>query len=132
MVMAYWFILIAALMPYTVVQIARGKNFDNAKPRDTYANAEGKQKRAYNAHVNSFEVFPFYAAAVLVALQAGMDGWLLNTLAGLWLVARAAYIYAYLKDMPAWRSRVFGVAMLLAIAIITMPLWAPYPDYSQF
>lgn len=130
MVMAYWFILIAALMPYSVVQIARGKAFNNAKPRDAYIDADAAQKRALGAHLNSFEAFPFYAAAVLVALQAGMGGVLLNVLAGLWLLVRGAYIYAYLKDIPTWRSRIWGVGMVLCIAIITMPLWAPYPDYS--
>jgi len=129
MVTAYWFILIAALMPYSVLQVARGKAFNNAKPRDGFAEATGVEKRAHGAHLNSFEAFPFYAAAVLVALQAGMGGWLLNVLAGLWLLVRVAYIYAYLKDMPAWRSRIWGVGMLLCIAIITMPLWAPYPGF---
>lgn len=132
MVTAYWFILIAALMPYSILQVARGKNFDNAKPRDGFAAAEGLQKRAYNAHLNSFEAFPFFAVAVLVALQAGMGGWLLNVLAGLWLVVRVAYIYAYLKDMPSWRSRIWATGMLVCIAILTMPLWAPYPGYSEF
>lgn len=128
MILAYWFILIAGLMPYGLVQIARGKNFDNSKPRDGYANAEGRQKRAYNAHVNSLEVFPFYAAAVLVALQAGMGGPLLNVLAGLWLVVRAAYIYAYLADKAKVRSMIWGAGMLVVLMIITLPLWGPYPQ----
>lgn len=128
MILTYWFILIAGLMPYSVLQIARGPRFDNAKPRDSYAAAEGRQKRAYNAHLNSFEVFPFYAAAVLVALQAGMGGTLLNVLAGLWLVSRVGYIYAYLTDKPTWRSRVWAVGMLLVLMIITLPLWGPYPE----
>lgn len=128
MITAYWFIMIAGLMPYTVVQIARGPGFDNSKPRDTYSAAEGRQKRAYNAHLNCFEAFPFYAAAVLVALLAGMDGWILNLLAGSWLVVRAGYIYAYLADKAQLRSALWGIAMLIVLAIITIPLWAPYPD----
>ncbi|PZP40039.1 MAG: hypothetical protein DI585_02115 [Pseudomonas fluorescens] len=128
MILAYWFLLIAALMPYGLVQLARGKNFDNSKPRDTYANAEGLQKRAYNAHLNSLEVFPFYAVAVMVALLSGFEGWILNVLAGGWILLRGAYIYAYLKDMPKPRSMVWAAGMLVCILIITMPLWAPYPE----
>ena len=128
MIMVYWFLLIGALMPYAVVKTMRGPAFDNAKPRDSYENAGGIQKRAHNAHLNSFEVFPFYAVAVLVALQAGMGNWLLNVLAGLWLVLRAGYIFAYLKDMPSVRSALFAAAMLLCMAIITLPLWGPYPE----
>lgn len=128
MVMAYWFLLIAALLPYSVLQIARGKNFDNSRPRDGYADAEGVQKRALGAHQNSFEVFPFFAVSVLVALQAGMGGWMLNAFAVLWLVLRIAYIYAYLKDMPKLRSPLWMLSMVVCIAIITMPLWGPYPE----
>lgn len=128
MLLTYWFIMIAALMPYSVVQVARGKAFDNAKPRDSYANAEGVQKRAIGAHQNSFEVFPFYAISILIALQAGGGGWMLDSLAALWLAVRVGYIYAYLKDMPKVRSQLFAVGMLLVFAIITMPLWAPIPE----
>lgn len=128
MILPYWFLLIAALMPYVLVKTARGSNFDNANPRDGYDTAVGLQKRAHNAHLNSLEVFPFFAVAMLVALQAGMGNGLLNVLAGLWIVSRIVYIYAYLKDMPKLRSPVWGVGILLCIAIITLPLWGPYPE----
>lgn len=125
MLLVYWFILLAALMPYSVVQIARGPKFDNAKPRDTYAHAEGRQKRAYNAHLNSLEAFPIFAAAVLVAVQGGAANWVLNLLAFGWLLARCGYIYAYLKDMPRERSALWALAMILNVAMFTLPLWGP-------
>ena len=127
MLLVYWFILLAALMPYSVVQIARGPKFDNAKPRDAYAGAEGHQKRAYGAHMNSLEAFPIFAAAVLVAVQGGMAGWVLNLLAGLWLLLRCGYIYAYLKDMPRERSILWALTMILNVAMFTLPLWGPQP-----
>jgi uncharacterized MAPEG superfamily protein len=128
MILPYWILLIAGLLPYTVVQVARGKSFDNSRPRDGYANAEGLQKRAYGAHVNSLEVFPFFAVAMLVALQAGMGGGLLNVLGIVWIALRVAYIYAYLKDMPKLRSPLWMLGMVVAIAILTLPLWGPYPE----
>lgn len=129
MLLAYWFMLLAALMPYSVVQIARGSNFNNAKPRDNYANAEGRQKRAYNAHLNSFEAFPIFAAAVLVAVQGGAASWVLNLLAGGWLLVRCGYIYAYLKDMPRERSALWTLAMILNVAMFTLPLWGPRASF---
>lgn len=128
MLLVYWFVLIAGLMPYTVVPIARGRDFDNSKPRDVHEHSEGLRKRAYGAHLNSFEVFPLYAVAVLVAVHAGSDATVLNWLAGAWLVTRAAYIAAYLKDMPTVRSSLWGTGMFLVVAIMTMPLWGPYPE----
>lgn len=128
MLVVHWFLLLAALMPYAVVPLMRGRDFDNSRPRDGYAAAEGLQKRALGAHLNSFEVFPLFAVAVLVALQAGGDMALMNGLAGLWLASRVAYIIAYLKDMPTVRSTLFGLGLLLVLALFTMPLWGPYPE----
>ncbi len=129
MLLVYWFLVLAALMPYGLVQIARGPNFNNSKPRDNYAKAEGRQKRAYNAHVNSLEAFPIFAAAVLVAVQGGMAGWTLNLLALGWLLVRCGYIYAYLKDMPRERSALWAVAMILNVAMFTLPLWGPRASF---
>jgi len=125
MLLVYWFILLAALMPYSVVQIARGSNFNNSKPRDNYALAEGRQKRAYNAHLNSLEAFPIFAAAVLVAVQGGAASWVLSVLGFSWLLVRCGYIYAYLKDMPRERSALWALAMILNVAMFTLPLWGP-------
>ncbi len=129
MLLAYWIVLLAALMPFGLVQIARGPNFNNAKPRDTYANAEGRQKRAYNAHVNSLEAFPIFAAAVLVAVQGGAASWVLSVLAVVWLLLRCGFIYAYLKDMPRERSALWALAMIVNVAIFTLPLWGPRASF---
>ncbi len=130
MEMAYWFLLIAGLMPYGLVQLARKGGVSNRNPRDGYAALpDGPAKRAYAAHLNSLEVFPLFAVAVLVALQAGFGTWLLNVLCLIWLALRGVYIYAYLNDRATLRSAVFGGAMLVVMAIIYMPLWAPYPTY---
>jgi uncharacterized MAPEG superfamily protein len=126
MIFPYWMLLIGGLLPYTVVQIARGPAFNNSRPRDTYDGATGRQKRAYGAEVNSFEVFPFFAVAVLVALQAGMQSTVLNVLAAAWVVSRIVYIVAYLNDRASLRSLVWGIGLLLVVGILTMPLWGPF------
>lgn len=126
MIFPYWCLLIAGLLPYTVVQVARGRLFDNSHPRDGYDSAVGVQKRAYGAHLNSFEAFPFYAVAVLVALQAGMQSDLLSVLCAGWVLVRVLYIFAYLKDRATLRSVLFGLGLLLVLLIMTMPLWGPF------
>jgi uncharacterized MAPEG superfamily protein len=63
-------VLIAGLMPYlwTAVAKATGPRYDNRNVRDWQAQLEGLPKRAHAAHLNSFEAFPFFAAAVLAAI----------------------------------------------------------------
>ncbi len=126
MPIAYWCLLIAALMPFPLVPVARkaAGNFNNATPRDFAAKATGLAKRAYGAHLNSMESFPFFAAAVLVAMQNGMDGDILDGLALTWVGLRLVYVWAYLSDRPGLRSPVWGCGILLAAAIMTMPAWS--------
>ena len=68
-------VLIAGLMPYlwtTVAKIA-GPRYDNRNVREWQSRLTGMAQRAHAAHLNSFEAFPFFAAAVLAALVAGSD-----------------------------------------------------------
>src|SRR3546814_10004956 len=43
------------------------KRFDNAAPRDYFEQSTGWRKRAHWAQLNSFEAFPAFAAAVIIA-----------------------------------------------------------------
>lgn len=126
MPIAYWCLLIAALMPFPLVRMARNAagTFNNAAPRDFAANATGLARRAYGAHLNSMESFPFFAAAVLVAMQSGMGGDILDRLAMAWVALRLVYVWAYLADRPELRTPVWACGILLAAAIMTMPAWA--------
>ena len=77
MTTAYWCVLVAALMPYVAVSIAKsgGERFDNSNPRLWLERQQGFRARANAAQANSFEAFPFFAAAVIVAhlTQAPQD-----------------------------------------------------------
>ena len=69
-------VLIAGLMPYlwtTVAKIA-GPRYDNRNVRDWQSKLTGLAQRAHAAHLNSFEAFPFFAAAVLAA-ASGAQGY---------------------------------------------------------
>jgi uncharacterized MAPEG superfamily protein len=51
--------------------------------------------RAYNAHLNNWEAFTGFAAAVLVALQAKVESKTLTKLCNAFLVSRVAYTLCY-------------------------------------
>ncbi len=98
MTTAYWCVLAAALMPYVAVSIAKsgGERFDNSNPRLWLERQQGFRARANAAQANSFEAFPFFAAAVIVAhlTQAPQDR--IDALAVMF-VARARRVHRLLR-----------------------------------
>jgi uncharacterized MAPEG superfamily protein len=127
MSIAYWCVLAAALLPSFTVAIAKGKGrgaYDNRDPRavGTY---KGLAYRAYAAHQNGLETFPFFAIAVLVASGGAVHAVIpvLDALALAWIGLRLAYIAAYLLDRPNLRSIVWVIALFLTVAIFTLPAW---------
>ncbi|MEO6024781.1 MAG: MAPEG family protein [Burkholderiales bacterium] len=121
MTLAYWCILIAALLPYFTVAIAKSnKQFDNHDPRAWLGRLQGMPARAHAAHLNGFEAFPFFAAAVIIAHQLHADQALLNALSALYVVARIAYVACYLADQARLRSLVWMAALGLNVAIFLL------------
>lgn len=123
MEIASWIVLVAGLMPYVIVGIAKaGPGYDNANPRALENLKDRKRMLAYNAHQNALEAFPFFAAGVLLALVLNADAKLINLLAVVWLVARIGYAWAYITDRPSVRSSFWFVAKLAAIGIYLVAL----------
>ena len=90
---AYWCVLIAAMMPYIFTFIAKftGGRYNNYSPREFLEKQEGFRKRANWAQMNSFEAFPAFAAAVIIAhLTGGEQGWI-DTLAMAFIALRVVY-----------------------------------------
>ena len=118
---AYWCVLIAALLPFVWVGVAKwGSHYNNANPRDLTA-YEGFRRRAVDAHLNAFEALPFFIGAVALALQFGGRGALLDLLTIVWILLRIGHGVAYLKDRPSTRSIVWVVALAVNIAIFLTP-----------
>jgi uncharacterized MAPEG superfamily protein len=119
MTTAYWCVLAAALMPYVAVSIAKsgGERFDNSNPRLWLERQQGFRARANAAQANSFEAFPFFAAAVIVAhfTQAPQDR--IDALAVMFVLARAAFIVFYVADWHWARSIVWTIGVVAAITI---------------
>ena len=118
MTIAFWCVLIAGCMPLVAVGIAKwDKRYDNNAPRDWLARQEGAKKRAYAAHLNSFEAFPFFAAAVVIASIAQAPTSIIDGLAVLFIMARIIYIWCYITDKASMRSLVWMVGFGATVAL---------------
>lgn len=123
---AYWCVLIAALLPLVCSGIAKyggrrgkpGDAFDNGDPRGWLARQSGWQARANAAQANSFEALPFFIGAVVIAHQLGAVQARVDLLAILFIVLRALYILMYVAGLPSLRSAVWLASLLVSVGIL--------------
>ena len=107
MAIAYWCILVAALLPYGWVVIAKrtGPRYNNRDPRQCIARQEEPRvQRAYAAHLNAFEAFAPFAAGVLMAQAAGVPVGLVQGLALAFVAFRILHGVFYLTALHWLRS----------------------------
>ena len=110
MATAYWCILIAALLPYVWVTVAKasGQRYDNRDPRAWQAKQDNpRSHRANGAQLNAFEAFAPFAAAVLMAQFAGVDPQRIGMLAIAFVVLRVLHGVFYVAGIHALRSVVW-------------------------
>jgi len=119
MEIAYICVLIAGLMPYlwTLIAKIRGRGFDNANVRTWQAGLSGLAQRAHAAHLNSFEAFPLFATAVIVARLNGADQGRVDTLSIAFIGLRLLFGVLYLADKATLRSLVWLAAMICVLMI---------------
>ncbi len=126
---AYWCILVAAILPVVCAGIAKygmfnksrkQGGFDNHNPRAWLARQTDWRARANAAQANTFEALPFFFAAVIIAHQLQARQTALDILAFLFIVLRIAYIMMYVADMAKTRSAIWATALLVNIAILFM------------
>ena len=124
---AYWCVLIAALLPFACAWLAKSSGlgkpskqggFDNRDPRGWLARQTDWQARANAAQANSFEALPFFIGAVIIAHQLGAPQTRLDILALVFITLRVIYIAMYVAGLPTVRSAVWGLALLVNIAIL--------------
>jgi uncharacterized MAPEG superfamily protein len=124
---AYWCLLVAALLPIACAGVAKGGQFgkprrdggyDNENPRAWLARQTDWRARANAAQANTFEALPFFMAAVIVAHQLGAHQGRLDILAFLFIVLRILYIMMYVAGMATVRSAVWATAFAVNIAIL--------------
>ncbi len=124
---AYWCVLIAALLPIVCAGVAKsgmfGKprregGYDNHDPRNWLARQTDWRARANAAQANSFEALPFFIGAVIIAHQLGAHQGRLDILAFVFVVLRMVYIMMYVSGMATVRSVVWSLALAVNIAIL--------------
>lgn len=124
---AYWCVLVAALLPLVCAFIAKrgafGKQrkdggYDNHDPRAWLARQSDWRARANAAQANTFEALPFFIGAVIIAHQLGAAQMVLDLLAFLFVLLRLFYVLMYVSDLPTARSAVWAGAFLVNIAIL--------------
>lgn len=126
MTTSYWCIIIAGILPYIFIFIAKSKpDFlaNNNAPRLYLQKLTGFRQRAHWASQNSFEAFPFFAAAILTAnLTGNISISLLNNLAIAFILARVIYGLCYLLDLATLRSIFWfiGIGCVIAIFIASL------------
>lgn len=126
MTIAYWCILVAALLPYLWVAIAKrtGPRYNNRDPRQWVARQEDPRvQRAFAAHLNAFEAFAPFAAGVLMAQAAGVAAGLVQALALAFVGFRVLHGIFYLTAQHwlrslAWLGGFACVAWLMVAAAI--------------
>jgi uncharacterized MAPEG superfamily protein len=112
-------ILVAGVMPWICAGIAKAgqRNYDNHNPREWLARQTGYRARANAAQANCFEAFPLYAVGVLMAMLADVEMDQVELCAGIFIVARVAYVASYLMDKDKIRSLAWLVGVVSTVAL---------------
>ncbi|MBO9552099.1 MAPEG family protein [Pseudomonas sp.] len=128
MTVALWCILIALCLPPLCALIAKVSSGrfglrDNHDPRAFLDTLSGLPRRAHAAQQNSFEAFPAFAAAVLVAdIVGNAEQVTQDVLAVMYITSRLLYIICYLADWAALRSLVWfaGLALIVSFFVVSV------------
>jgi uncharacterized MAPEG superfamily protein len=124
---AYWCILIMALLPILCAGLAKKSGFgkprreggyDNLDPRQWLAKQTGWAARANAAQANTFECLPFFFVAIVIAHQLGALQTRLDVLAVLFVVLRIIYVLMYVAGMAKTRSAIWTAALFVNIGIL--------------
>lgn len=123
MTVALWCILAAGFlhMPFVGAAKFSSGRFDNNHPRDFLAGLDGWRKRANAVQLNSFEAFPLFAAAVIVAQmlhaaeQSCIDAFALG-----FIVLRLIYGVLYVANLATLRSVAWLGAQACVIALFVI------------
>lgn len=112
----------ASKAPVALAMAREPGGYNNKHPRDQQAGLSGWGRRAVAAHLNGFEAFPPFAAAVLVAVAAGADPTWTTRLAVVFVAARVLYTPLYILDFDFLRSSVWMVGFLATVALFLLPV----------
>ncbi|NYZ61995.1 MAPEG family protein [Luteimonas deserti] len=118
---AYWCVLVAALLPYLWVAVAKASapRYDNRNPRGWVARQDNPRlQRAYNAHLNALEAFAPFAAGVALAQLSGVAPSTIAALALGFVSLRVVHGLAYVADLALLRSLAWFGALGCVIVLL--------------
>lgn len=127
MTTAYWCVLAALILPYcftlTSKYTGRMPIKANAGVRDWQEKlADGVARRAHWAQLNSFEITPAFAVAVIIAHQIGAAAQgTIDQLAIAFVISRVVYGILYIQNLPTLRSLVWvlGLALIVSLFVVS-------------
>jgi uncharacterized MAPEG superfamily protein len=96
--------------------------YDNHHPRAQQAALTGWGARSVAAHLNGFETFAPFAAAVLAAHICGAATGTVDLLAVVFVVSRVAYVGLYLADLASLRSLAWTVGWIATLGLFLAPV----------
>ena len=123
----FWCLFITALLIYVAkITVAKAMNaetggYDNQHPRAQQAKLTGLGARALAAHLNTLEIFPLFAAGVLMAHVTQMYGGWVDALAVLFVIARVLYLVFYWQNLHWQRSLVWILSLLCCLLLMLSP-----------
>ena len=126
MTVAEWAVFASVLLYLLTVAPVKAlgaRDFDNANPRDPAFYKPGLRERAFGAHLNGIEAFPFFAAAVLLAEFRQQPQLWIDGLAVGFVALRLLYVLAYLASWPTTRTLLWNIGFAVNAAIFLMPWW---------
>lgn len=120
-------LIAAGLMPILWTGTAKviggqSRRFNNRDTRAWQAGLSGLPARAHAAHLNSFEAFPLFATAVLLARQMPDSTTQLDLLCIIYVALRLGYGICYLADRATLRSLVWLTALGINLMIFRLAL----------
>ncbi|MHC8367917.1 MAPEG family protein [Pseudomonas sp. ZT5P21] len=122
----FWCVFISALLIYVArMPVAKAMKehggYDNHLPRQQQAQLTGFGARAVAAHQNSIEAFILFAVAVLMAHTTQTAGWLIDSLAIIFVITRVIYLLCYWGDLAWQRSLVWFVGLVCSLLLMISP-----------
>lgn len=111
-------------VPVAIAMLKQKGGYDNKHPREQQAQLTGWGARALAAHRNSFEVFPPFAAAVIIAHLTGVEERIATFAAVTFVASRVGYGLAYIANADRLRSSLWFIGMGAIFALLLAPwIW---------
>ena len=120
MTVAEWCLFGAVILYLGTIAPAKAlghRDFNNAAPRDPAFYEHPVRQRALGAHINGIESFPFFAAAVILAEFRQAPQECIDALALAFLVARVAFVIAYVANQSTLRTVLWNAAFAFNLGL---------------